>query len=263
MTVALPKPFASAQAAIRAIASSADEAVELAAVHDRARARRRRPSSVAPSSVSPSGWITTRTGEPVLARELEVALVVGRHRHDRARAVAHEHEVADPDRDLLARERVDRVAAGEDAFLLDLALETRAAVLRAQARDRRCARPLRRRPGDQRRPPRVLGREHHEGRAVDGVDARGEDPDRLAALDREVHLGARASGPPSSAAACSTRSGQAASSLHVVEQLVLVGGDAEEPLLHLALLDRRCGSASTPRPRPARWRARSGRRGTS
>ena len=33
----------------------------------------------------------------VLATEFEVALVVSRYSHDRARAVAHHHEIADPD----------------------------------------------------------------------------------------------------------------------------------------------------------------------
>jgi hypothetical protein len=45
----------------------------------------------------------------VLARELEVALVVGRHGHDRAGAVAAEHVVGDEDRDPLAVDRVDGV----------------------------------------------------------------------------------------------------------------------------------------------------------
>jgi hypothetical protein len=36
-------------------------------------------------------------GQVVFFRELEVALVVGRHGHDRARAVAHEHEVGHVD----------------------------------------------------------------------------------------------------------------------------------------------------------------------
>jgi anti-sigma factor ChrR (cupin superfamily) len=40
--------------------------------------------------------------QAVLLREREVALVVARHRHHGALAVAHEHVVADPDLDLLA-----------------------------------------------------------------------------------------------------------------------------------------------------------------
>ena len=53
-----------------------------------------------------------------LAGELEVALVAARHRHDRAGAVAHQHVVGDPHRDLLAVDRVGGVRAGEHAGLL-------------------------------------------------------------------------------------------------------------------------------------------------
>ncbi len=45
--------------------------------------------------------------EAVLAGELEVALVAARHGHDRPGAVAHQHVVGDPDRDVLAGDRVD------------------------------------------------------------------------------------------------------------------------------------------------------------
>ena len=76
----------------------------------------------APRASSPStGRITGRIGDAVLAAEFEIALVVRRHRHDGARAVAHQHEVADPDRHLLAAERIDGVVPGEEAFLLDIA----------------------------------------------------------------------------------------------------------------------------------------------
>ncbi len=57
-------------------------------------------------------------GQPKLARELPVALVMRGHRHDRAGAVGDQDVVRDPDRDRLAVHRVDRVAAGKDAALL-------------------------------------------------------------------------------------------------------------------------------------------------
>ena len=50
--------------------------------------------------------------------ELVVALVMGRDRHDRARAVSHQHVVRNPDRDALVVDRVDGIAACEDAGLL-------------------------------------------------------------------------------------------------------------------------------------------------
>ncbi len=119
--------------------------------------------------------------EAVLAGELEVALVVGGDGHDGAGAVAHQHEVADPDRDLLVRERVRGVAAGEDTFLLDPALEARPAVLGPQPGDLLLARGRVLLPREQAVDHRVLRGEDHEGRAPDGVDAGREDADRLAA----------------------------------------------------------------------------------
>ena len=52
-----------------------------------------------------------------LLGELEVAGVVGRHGHDRPRAVTDEHVVGDPYRNRLAVDRVDGVGAGENARL--------------------------------------------------------------------------------------------------------------------------------------------------
>ena len=56
--------------------------------------------------------------QAVLGGEVEVALVVGRHGHDCARAVGHQHVVGDPNGNALAVNRVDRVAAGEHARLV-------------------------------------------------------------------------------------------------------------------------------------------------
>ena len=64
----------------------------------------------------------------------------------------------------------------------------------------------------------------------------GEDADRREALDREVHLGAgRLPHPVLLLDEDALRPGRELR--HVVEELVLVGGDPEEPLLHVALLD--------------------------
>ena len=56
--------------------------------------------------------------ESVVHRELVVALVVARHRHDSAGPVAHEDEVRDPHRQALAVERIDRVHPERHAALL-------------------------------------------------------------------------------------------------------------------------------------------------
>ena len=87
-----------------------------------------------------------RDVEAVDAGELEVALVAARHGHDRPGAVAHQHVVGDPDRDVLAGDRVRGVAAGEHAGLravLVLALDVLA---RRRPGAGRPARPRPRRP---------------------------------------------------------------------------------------------------------------------
>ena len=70
-----------------------------------------------------------RNRQSVFARELEIALVLARRRHDRAGAVTHQDVIGNPDRDVFIGEDVVRVRAGEDAGLfldrgqaLDLAL---------------------------------------------------------------------------------------------------------------------------------------------
>ncbi len=75
---------------------------------------------------------TTVIGKSILPGELEVALVVRWHGHDRARAIARQHIVGDPDRDALVVDRIDRIATGPDAGLfligrlaLDLGLAAR------------------------------------------------------------------------------------------------------------------------------------------
>ena len=53
-----------------------------------------------------------------LLRKLVVALIVCWYRHDRPRAVPGEHVVGDPNRNLLAVDRVDRKGAGRHPTLL-------------------------------------------------------------------------------------------------------------------------------------------------
>ena len=59
--------------------------------------------------------------ELVFFGELVVALVMRRHAHDRARAIIHQDVVGDPDRHLLAAERIDGEAMRIHAMLFDLA----------------------------------------------------------------------------------------------------------------------------------------------
>src|SRR5689334_16217633 len=57
----------------------------------------------------------------VLLAEFEVALIVSGNGHDSARAISHQHEVADPNRKFLAAVWIDGVLAGEEALLFEIA----------------------------------------------------------------------------------------------------------------------------------------------
>ena len=174
-------------------------------------------------------------------REVEVALVVRGHGHDRARPVVGEHVVGDVHGQPLAVHGVDRVQAGEDAGLLGRRRALRgllrggatnvvADVVRVDSRDEL-----------------VLGREHEERRAVQRVRPRREDGDVLVELlDAEEDLRALRTADPVALAGLD-RLGPV-DRVEVVEQRLRVVGDAEEPLLHEARLDL------------ARRSARSGRR---
>ena len=121
VTAALPKPSASALARHHAASFGAGEPGIRPGIFD---------DAVVSESFFHRGGVGQRAvngpdhgpnRDAVLFAKLEVALIVRGHGHDRARAIAHQHEVADPDGHLLAAERIDRVAAGEQAFLLDVA----------------------------------------------------------------------------------------------------------------------------------------------
>jgi len=175
-----------------------------------------------------------------LARELPVALVVARHAHDRASAVARHHVVGDPDRDALLVDGIDGVRAGEDAGLLlgqirplELALARGLLLigLDGLALLGRCD------DVDQ----LVLGREHHERGAEERVRACGEHPDRRVLRDLVAGLGARLCdrkdglGPDGLADPVALHRLDLVGPVQVVEileQSIGVGGDAQHPLAH-------------------------------
>ena len=166
------------------------------------------------------------------ARELPVALIVRRHRHDGARAVRDENIVGDPDRDPLAADRVLGIGAREDAGLRlgeigtieiafasrgrDVGLDHRALGVRRDARDQR-----------------VLGRQDHVSRAKEGVGARRIDTqrDRIAGdADLEVDLGPLRAADPV-ALHCLDRLGPV-EGLEIGEESLGIRGDAQHPLAH-------------------------------
>ena len=127
-------------------------------------------------------------------REVPVTLVARRDRHDRARAVAHGHVVGDEDRELPAVDGIDGEEPGEQACLL-LVLGAAVGVgfafhLGPVGGDRLGRRGI---PPGPRRVSAcgplgggvvgqvVLGGQHHEGGAEQGVGTRGENLDPLAA----------------------------------------------------------------------------------
>ena len=150
-------------------------------VHQRAVARRAPPSSSsAVERRRRPGWTTMRDRQVVLARELEVALVVRRHGHDGAGAVLAQHEVRDPDRHRLAGERIDRRAAR----CRSLPSRPRPSAARSRscarnARDRARGTPAGSALGREPSTSGCSGAEQHERRAVDRVDAGREDFDRI------------------------------------------------------------------------------------
>ena len=176
-------------------------------------------------------------GQVEFPGEFKIPVVVARHAHDGAGAVAHQHVIGDPDRDFFSVDRIDGVSAGENAGLgardiqaVDLRLALRLADVGLHF-----AAPLR---GGDARHQRVFRGQHDEGGAEQGVRPGGEDTDALfAAGHGEIDLGPLAAADP-----------VALHLLHplgpvelfqVGQQAVGVSRYAEEPLRHRLLLDRR------------------------
>ncbi len=175
----------------------------------------------------------------VLLREIEVALVVRRHAHHRSRAVFDEHVVRDPNRNGQIRVRIDRKTAGKEAFFRNLTGQPAGAILRPKPlrlfQECRLVFRFLRKRCDQ----TVFRRQHHKRRAEDGVDAGGEDFNRIVgALDREPDTSAfRSPNPiPLHGQDFLRPFRQAFSRL---QQIVRVMRDLQKPLLEVLLNDLR------------------------
>ena len=131
--------------------------------------------------------------------EVEVALVVRGHGHDRAVAVVGEHVVGGPDRQALAVHRVHRISLEEHAGLraigreaIDVALGAHRVEVVAEALSH-----LGGCPADELGGELGVGRHDHERRAVERVGARREHADRLVTpFDLEVDVGAGRTADP-------------------------------------------------------------------
>ena len=212
---------------IAAMASALGQPVERARVDQLPVARRRDPGL---RRVGLAGLHHDPHRQPEGPGEVQVALVVRGHGHDRAGAVVGQHVVGGPDRDPLAVDRVDRVPAQEHTGLLALGglpLDVGQLAHLGQV-GLQLAALLR---GADLLRQRRVGRDHEERRAVQRVRAGGEHGDRLVpALDRELDLGALAAADPVALHQQDRLGPLALQRGHVRQQPVGVLGDLEVPL---------------------------------
>ncbi|OQB56444.1 MAG: hypothetical protein BWX98_01829 [Candidatus Aminicenantes bacterium ADurb.Bin147] len=176
--------------------------------------------------------------QAVFPGEIEIAAVMGRNGHDRSRPVLHQDVIGQPNRDGFARERIDGGDAGVHAFLLGLA-----DLPLGPGGGDRLGKPGAKLglpgPPDQIADQGMLGRKNEERRPKDRVQAGGENPDRFPKRRHvEIQIGALASADPIFLHGQDVF-GPLAQLGVTGEELVGVGGDFEEPLFHLFLLDGR------------------------
>ena len=167
------------------------------------------------------------------------------HRHDRAGAVLHQHVVGDVHRDALAVDGIDDVAAERDAGLLAVGVAALLGRLAHGDVDVLVHRLLVLRARGEPEDVRVLGRHDEERRAEQRVRPRGEDGvvgAQVRAVERD--LGAVGAADPVALHRLDVLGPR--DRVEVVEQPVRVVGDAEEPLLELADLDRRAAALAAP-----------------
>ena len=177
--------------------------------------------------------------QAVLAGELEVALVVRRHAHDRAGSVLHQHVRRHEARDALVVHRIDRADAQRQPLARGrlVVRGSRVPLQAVQELLDRLGGPAALRQG---RHQRVLGREHEERDSPQRVGPRREDGDLVAGLvDAERDLGTLGPADPVPLL-CQHPVGPVPLQLsHVVQQAVGVVGDLEEPLDQVAADDQR------------------------
>jgi hypothetical protein len=200
-------------------------------------------------------------GQVVGAREVEVALVVGGHRHDRAGAVVHEHVVGGVDRQ---RSPLTGLTActPRNSPPCPRSVAWRSTSLLRCTRVEEGVEVLATPPcSAHSRALRVLGRHHEERRPVQRVGAGGVDDDLLVGLvDREGDLRALAAADPVALQREHALRPRRLELRHVVEQPLGERGDRRNHCVS-AFFSTSRRSARSGRRRPARWRAPSGHDG--
>ena len=177
-------------------------------------------------------------------REVVVALVMRRHGHDRSGAVLHQHVVGDEHRDPLAVDGVGHRAAERHAGLRALRVGALLAALGQRPVDVVAHRLLVLGAGCEAHDVRVLRGHDEEGRAEQRVRPGREHR----VLHAQLGVGERdlrALGATDPVALHRLHVGGPLDRVEVVEQAIRVVGDAEEPLLELAHLDRRAAALTT------------------
>ena len=163
---------------------------------------------------------------------LKVALVVARNGHDRAGAVAGQDEVADEQLRFPAVDGVDALDAFQAAAGFALVqLRPVHIVLLAGFFNIGLDFFLVLNPGHQILHQLSVGRQHHEGDAVDGFNTGGEDAEFAAADDLELHLNTGALADP--VALHILGAFRPVNLLQAFQQLFRESGLIDDPLLHV------------------------------
>ena len=178
-------------------------------------------------------------GQVVGLGEVPVPLVLAGHGHDRPGAVGGQHVVGEVDGDLVAGERVHDVGAGEHASLVQRAL--RAQPLELALAGHMGHEGLDLGPpvvGGQLGHDGVLGRDHGVGHAEAGVGPGGEDLQAQVLLPGDGQVEGGPLGATDPVALHGLDPLGPVQIVDVVQQLLGVVGDLEEPLLQVLALDQ-------------------------
>lgn len=193
------------------------------------------------SSVSPSGWMTTMISRPYFGK-VEVPLVMRRYRHDRAGPVIVQDEVCDVDGHPEPCQGIDAVSAGEHPLLL---VEIRSAGegVNLQGTGHEIAYlPLLAGARRQSLDEGMLRSKAHERRSMESVWPGREHLDILrCTLDLEADQCAGAPADPVFLHVEHPLGPAVLQLFDIIQELLGIGGDPEEPLV--VLLEKDLGSA--------------------